>query len=326
MIIVTGGAGFIGSAMIQRLNDAGREDILVVDHMGEGPKWKNLAKLRFARIIHKDEIWSWLDEVAPLEKIDAVIHMGASSSTTVTDVDYLVGNNLNYTIELWNWCTAFDVPFIYASSAATYGDGSHGFVDDPETHRKVAPLNPYGFSKHRFDEWALQQERAPSFWAGIKFFNVYGPNEYHKGKQTSVIYQFLPQVQKDGVIRLFKSEKDGCCDGDQQRDFVYVKDCVNFMNHLLETKPKPGLYNCGTGKARTFNDLAKAVFAAMDISPAKIEYIDMPQALRGQYQYFTEADHQRIKNQAGYTSEFTSIEDGVNEYVREYLLAEDPFL
>jgi len=325
MIIVTGGAGFIGSALVSKLNDAGREDILIVDSMGEGPKWKNLAKLRFSRLIHKDEIWSWLEEIGQYETVEAVFHMGACSSTTVMDVDFLTSNNINYSIELWNWCSAFEVPMIYASSAATYGDGSHGFADDEATHRKSVPLNPYGFSKHRFDEWVLQQKKAPPFWAGMKFFNVYGPNEYHKGKQTSVIYQLLPQVQESGEIKLFRSDHKDYADGGQQRDFVYVKDCVDFMMHLYTARPESGLYNCGTGKARSFNDLAKAIFKAMNLTEAKISYIDMPKALVGQYQYFTEAGQKSIKD-SGYDKEFTSIEDGVEDYVNKYLLAEDKYL
>jgi ADP-L-glycero-D-manno-heptose 6-epimerase len=325
MIVITGGAGFIGSALLWKLNQEGIEDIVVADHMGHENKWKNLAKARFSELIHKDQIWEWLEQVSDHSKIEAIFHMGASSSTTETDVDYLVDNNINFSVSLWRFCTHYKIPFIYASSAATYGDGQHGFVDDEKTHRKVVPLNPYGFSKHRFDEWVFQQKEAPPFWAGMKFFNVYGPNEYHKGKQTSVIYQLVPQVQKTGSIKLFKSDRPDVGDGEQSRDFVYVRDCVNLMWHLFKNQPKSGIYNCGTGKARTFADLARAVFAALG-KEENIEFIEMPDALKGQYQYYTEANLDRVNKVAGYDTGFTELEEGVREYVQNFLTSEDPYL
>lgn len=329
MIIVTGGAGFIGSALVWKLNQQGVTDLVVADHFDNGPKWKNLVKRRVAKFLHKDELFDWLEGEGRRLSIDAIFHMGASSSTTEIDVDYLVRNNINYTMRLWTYCTEYGVPFIYASSASTYGDGERGFDDNVAGIPDLRPQHPYGFSKQKFDDWAIQQVRQPPFWAGLKFFNVYGPQEYHKGSQSSVVYQFVPQVKATHAIKLFKSYREGFADGEQARDFVYVKDCVDIMWHLYQKGSRgadSGIYNVGSGKARTFVDLARAVFQSMEIKPEKLDFIDMPEVLRGQYQYFTEAKLDRLRQSGGYTAPMTSLEDGVRDYVRGYLLSDDAYL
>jgi ADP-L-glycero-D-manno-heptose 6-epimerase len=328
MIIVTGGAGFIGSAMVWKLNQQGIDDIVIVDHMGDGQKWRNLNKLRFTTVLHKNDLFQWLDDQGPRANIDGVIHMGACSTTTERDVDYLVANNLNYSIWLWNYCVEYQVPFIYASSAATYGGGELGFHDGYEKTDQLQPLNPYGFSKQKFDQWVLKQTKKPPFWAGLKFFNVYGPQEYHKGGQSSVIFQWLPQVKETGAIRLFKSYRDDYRHGEQKRDFVYVKDCTEIMWHFLQNGPKhtPGIYNVGSGEARTFADLARAVMKAAGKPDGRLEFIDMPPTLINQYQYFTQADLTRLREKGGYRKPMTSIEHGVAEYVGNYLMKDDPYL
>jgi len=328
MFIVTGGAGFIGSALIWKLNNEGTQDILVVDRMGTGPKWQNLAKRGFSTITHKDELFAWLETNGRRENVDAIFHLGASSATTEMDVDYLVRNNLNYSIRLWHYCVEYGIPMIYASSAATYGSGEAGFKDDHELVPQLRPLNPYGFSKQKFDHWVMQQHRTPPFWAGLKFFNVYGPQEYHKGSQASVIPQFLKQARTDGAIRLFKSYREGCADGDQRRDFVFVKDCIDVMWHLYKNRghARSGLYNVGSGEARSFADVARATFAAAEVQGGRLEFIPMPEALRGQYQYFTQADLTNLREHAGYHEPMTGIEAGITDYVRNYLLKDDPFL
>ena len=329
MIIVTGGAGFIGSALVWKLNQQGRTDILVVDRMGTGAKWKNLSKRRIAGILHKDEFFNWLEGEGASTHIEAVFHLGASSSTTEMDVDYLVRNNLNFSMRLWNYCVDVGVPFIYASSAATYGDGTQGFDDDARVIPQLQALNPYGFSKQKFDDIILRHDRQPPFWAGLKFFNVYGPQEYHKGAQSSVLCQWIPQVQSTGKIRLFKSYRPGVADGAQLRDFVYVKDVVEVMWHLFADCGRTadsGIYNVGSGKARSFVDMAKAMFQAMPGTSENIEFVEMPEALRSQYQYFTEATLKNLREKAGYHAPFTSLEDGVSDYVLHYLLADDRYL
>lgn len=328
MIIVTGGAGFIGSAMIWKLNQQGHDDILVVDQMGNGQKWRNLNKLKFATIFHKNELFDWLDNQGARANVDAVIHMGACSTTTETDLDYLVANNLNYSIWLWTYCMEYQIPFIYASSAATYGGGELGFEDDLEKINQLKPLNPYGFSKQKFDQWVLKQSKKPPFWAGLKFFNVYGPQEYHKGSQSSVVHQWLPQIKEHGSLKLFKSYRDDYRHGEQKRDFVYVKDCVDIMWHFYKEADQhaSGIYNVGTGEARTFTDLAKSLFAAVGKTEAKFEFVEMPAQLMKQYQYFTQADLNRLRQDGGYKKPMTTIEQGVADYVGNYLLKDDPYL
>ncbi len=326
MIIVTGGTGFIGSNLVAALEAKGYEDIVVCDVMGMEDKWRNIAKRELRDIVSPERLFDYLD--THKDKIDAIFHMGAISSTTEQDVDLIVETNIVLSRRLWKWCGKNDKRLIYASSAATYGDGQAGF-DDFESCEDLAnlrPLNAYGWSKHVFDrriarELKKGQEPTPKQWAGLKFFNVYGPNEYHKGDQMSVICKLYPQVVAGANAKLFKSHKDGYDDGGQLRDFVYVKDCVNVMLWLYENENVNGLFNVGTGKARSFKDLAEATFAAAEKEP-KITYIDMPEMLREKYQYYTQANMDKLR-EAGYTAEFTDLEEGVKDYVQNYMSKED---
>jgi ADP-L-glycero-D-manno-heptose 6-epimerase len=325
-IIVTGAAGFIGSCMVEYLNEQGYENLILVDDFGVEAKRKNWESKKFIEIVERHSLLDWLNEKAP--KIDFVIHLGARTDTTEFDYEVHRELNYNYSIDVWNYCAANKVPLVYASSAATYGDGALGYNDNHEIVEQLQPLNPYGVSKNEFDKWALQQVKdvslCPPFWAGLKFFNVYGPNEYHKGRMASVIWHSFNQIKKDGVVKLFKSHRPDFKDGQQLRDFVYVKDVVKVIFWMMESIDngqwsidKNSLYNLGTGTARSFDDLVKATFAGLDIQP-NIEYIDMPLDIRDKYQYFTEANMQKLQN-AGYTDEFYSLEEGVNDYVRHYL-------
>lgn len=323
MIIVTGGAGFIGSAFVWRLNREGIKDIIIVDQLGTDDKWKNLVGLTFTDYIHKNEFIEMViaDEV-PFE-VSSVVHMGACSSTTERDADYLWENNYLYSREVADWALRHNARFIYASSAATYGDGSSGFSDDHEIISRLKPSNMYGYSKQVFDLWVLKN-KLENKMAGIKFFNVYGPNEYHKGDMVSVIYKAFHQIQETGKVRLFKSYKKEYPDGGQMRDFIYVKDCANVMWWLLENPSVNGIYNLGTGKARTWNDLIAAVFSSMG-RKTNIQYIEMPEPLRNQYQYFTQAQMDKLKK-AGCHVNFSSLEDSVRDYVTNYLQNADPYL
>ena len=323
MIIVTGGAGFIGSAFVWRLNREGIKDIIIVDQLGTDDKWKNLVGLTFTDYIHKNEFIEMViaDEV-PFE-VSSVVHMGACSSTTERDADYLWENNYLYSREVADWALRHNARFIYASSAATYGDGSSGFSDDHEIISRLKPSNMYGYSKQVFDLWVLKNKLEKKM-AGIKFFNVYGPNEYHKGDMVSVIYKAFHQIQETGKVRLFKSYKKEYPDGGQMRDFIYVKDCANVMWWLLENPSVNGIYNLGTGKARTWNDLIAAVFSSMG-RKTNIQYIEMPEPLRNQYQYFTQAQMDKLKK-AGCHVNFSSLEDSVRDYVTNYLQNADPYL
>jgi len=323
-IIVTGAAGFIGSCMVQFLNEQGYENLILVDDFGVEAKRKNWESKQFVNIVERYNLFDWLHLHKP--KIDFVIHLGARTDTT--EFDYAVHEELNveYSQDVWNYCTAYNVPLIYASSAATYGDGGFGYDDNHEVIEKLQPLNPYGISKNEFDKWALRQLNQPPNWAGLKFFNVYGPNEYHKGRMASVIFHSFNQIKKDGCVKLFKSHRPDFKDGEQLRDFVYVKDVVKVIYWMMEktcqvsenlTGLKPGIYNLGTGKARSFYDLASATFNGLDLKP-NITFIDMPLDIRDKYQYFTEANMQKLRN-AGYTDAFYSLEDGVDDYVRNYL-------
>ncbi|HOZ61340.1 MAG TPA: ADP-glyceromanno-heptose 6-epimerase, partial [Smithellaceae bacterium] len=305
MIIVTGGAGFIGSAFVWRLNREGIRDIIIVDQLGTDDKWKNLVGLTFTDYIHKDEFieMAIADEV-PFE-VSSVVHMGACSSTTERDADYLWENNYLYSRKVADWALRHNARFIYASSAATYGDGSSGFSDDHEIISRLKPSNMYGYSKQVFDLWVLKN-KLENKMAGIKFFNVYGPNEYHKGDMVSVIYKAFHQIQETGKVRLFKSYKKEYPDGGQMRDFIYVKDCANVMWWLLENPSVNGIYNLGTGKARTWNDLIAAVFSSMG-RKTNIQYIEMPESLRNQYQYFTQAQMDKLKK-TGCHVNFSSLE------------------
>ncbi len=324
MYIVTGGAGFIGSAMVWRLNQAGIDDILVVDNLACTEKWRNLVNLRYADYWHRDQLRRLIREKsAELKNIKAVIHMGACSSTTERDADFLMDNNFHYSVELCRAALDAGARFVYASSAATYGDGSDGFDDDESRMDELRPLNMYGYSKLLFDLWARRNNLAQSV-AGLKFFNVYGPNEYHKGDMRSVVCKAFHSVGELGEIALFASDREEYPDGGQMRDFVYVKDCANVLFWLLEHPAVNGVFNLGAGRARTWNDLARAVFAAMDLPPV-IRYVEMPASLRGKYQSFTEAPMGKLAG-AGCPAAFRSLEDGVADYVRNYLAAKDPYL
>jgi ADP-L-glycero-D-manno-heptose 6-epimerase len=328
MIIVTGGAGFIGSALVWKLNEKGITDIVVVDRMGTGSKWKNLVKRQIADIVHKDEFFSWLEKLPNGRRIDAIFHMGASSSTSEENMDYLVENNLHYSMRLWSFCVKNKIPLIYASSAATYGAGEHGYTDDPKKNIKLRPINQYGYSKHLFDIWASRQTTTPPFWVGLKFFNVYGPQEYHKGGQASVVYHAFPQVKERNALDLFKSYRPDYAHGDQKRDFIYVKDIVDVLYHLFHARrlAVSGIFNLGTGKARTFADLGRAVFKSLGKKKEKFEWIEMPERLKNQYQYFTEASLEELRIRTGYKGKMTSLEDGVFDYVGNYLMKDDPYL
>ncbi|MFA6467877.1 MAG: ADP-glyceromanno-heptose 6-epimerase [Bacteroidota bacterium] len=315
MIIVTGGAGFIGSAMVSKLNEQGVTDILIVDELGVSPKWKNLVGKRFTDYVHKDHfIEMLLNDRLP--KIDAIIHMGANSSTTEKDVDHLMENNYRYTRILAEWAVRKKVRFIYASSGATYGNGSLGFSDDDAVSPTLAPMNAYGYSKQLLDLWVLQHGLQNKV-VGVKFFNVFGPNEYHKGDMKSLVCKAYHQIQEIGKIKLFKSYLPEYKHGEQVRDFVYIKDCTEVLWWLLNTPKVNGIYNLGTGKARTWNDLARAVFSALGTTP-NIEYIEMPEEIRSAYQYHTEATIMKLQS-TGCPVQFRTLEESVKDYVQQYL-------
>lgn len=314
-IVVTGAAGFIGSCLVGFLNEKGYNNLILVDDFSRADKVPNLAGKLFSVKTERTVFFDWLNDQQP--KIDFVFHIGARTDTT--EFDYAVHQRLNviYSQKIWQYCTEHSIPLVYASSAATYGAGELGYTDDHQLPFKLQPLNPYGVSKNEFDKWALQQSSSPPFWAGLKFFNVYGPNEYHKGRMASVIWHSFNQIKKDGLVKLFKSHRPDFKDGQQLRDFVYVKDLLQVCYWLMENKPAPGIYNLGTGKARSFEDLVKAVFAGLDRT-ASISFIDMPEDIRDKYQYFTEANIQKLRA-AGYTQPFHSLEEGVDDYTRHYL-------
>jgi len=319
MLLVTGGAGFIGSNFVASLNEAGRTDIVVNDMLGTDEKWRNLSKRRIADVVPPAELFNWLDG----RKLDAVVHFGAISDTTATDADLVLANNFQLSLRLLDWCTNTRTRFIYSSSAATYGDGSEGFGDDwsPAALARLKPMNLYGWSKHMFDlalvERVTKKEKLPPQWAGMKFFNVFGPNEYHKGAMASVVSKVFDGAKAGRAVRLFKSHKAGIADGDQRRDFIYVDDAVAVVRWLLDVPGVNGIFNVGTGKARSFRDMIVAMFQAMGQKP-NIEYIDMPDAIRGQYQYFTQAEVENLRR-AGYNSGFTPLEDAVGDYVTQFL-------
>jgi len=325
MLLVTGGAGFIGSNVVAALNDAGRADVAVCDVLGHDGKWRNLAKRQLADVVPPAELMDWLNG----RRLDAVIHLGAISETTATDGDLVIETNFRLSLRLLDWCTANAVPLIYASSAATYGDGEQGFGDDGSVAglKKLRPMNLYGWSKHLFDlavaERAARGEKLPPQWAGLKFFNVFGPNEYHKGTMMSVLARRFDDVKAGRPVRLFKSHREGIADGDQRRDFIYVDDVVRVMMWLLATPSVSGLFNVGTGTARSFRDLMLAAYAALGARP-NIEYIDMPEAIRGSYQYFTQSEVDRL-TRAGYNGGFTALEDAVGDYVKNFLDSADRF-
>jgi ADP-L-glycero-D-manno-heptose 6-epimerase len=318
MIIVTGGAGFIGSATISELNKRGITDILIVDELGTDERWKNLLNLSFADYVEKDDFLQMVAKKTITYPIEAVFHLGACTDTTETNASYLIKNNYEYTKLLAQWATETNVRFIYASSAATYGDGSAGFSDDQEKSESLRPLNMYGYSKQLFDLWAHRTGLLGKI-AGLKYFNVFGPNEYHKGEMRSFVLKAFEQINARARVRLFKSYRSEYKDGEQKRDFLYVKDAVDMTLFFLDNPQLTGLFNIGTGNTRTWNDLVKVVFAAMGKLP-KIEYIDMPDSIRNQYQYFTEADISKLR-QAGYDKETTPLEEAIVDYVQNYLQA-----
>ena len=317
-IVVTGAAGFIGSCLVGFLNAKGYNNLILVDDFSRLDKTPNLEGKKFSIKAERESFFEWLKNNKPA--IDFVFHIGARTDTT--EFDYAVHQHLNvdYSQKIWHYCTENNVPLVYASSAATYGSGEFGYSDDHELPFKLQPLNPYGVSKNEFDKWAILQSSCPPFWAGLKFFNVYGPNEYHKGRMASVIWHSFNQIKKDGQVKLFKSHRPDFKDGQQLRDFVYVKDVLNVCYWLMENEPTSGIYNLGTGKARAFENLVKATFAGLD-ETANISFIDMPEDIRDKYQYFTEANMQKLLG-AGYNHSFYSLEEGVNDYVRNYLVRE----
>lgn len=327
MYVVTGGAGFIGSNLLAALEERGDGALVLCDRLRSNDKWRNISKRELSDVVHPDQIFEFLE--ANQSRIKAIFHMGAISSTQETNADLIVANNFNLTLALFAWCTRHHVRIIYASSAATYGDGAQGFDDDftPEALAKLRPLNAYGWSKHAFDRRLARKlaehKPMPPSWAGLKFFNVYGPNEYHKGHQQSVISQMYPQAMVGASAHLFKSHRPDYADGGQMRDFIWVGDIVDVMLWLLDNPAVSGLFNLGTGKARTFYDLAAAVYRAAGSEP-KIKYVDTPVSLRDKYQYFTEARMDRLRA-AGYDKPFTSLEDGVTTYVKQYLSRPDRY-
>ena len=327
MLIVTGGAGFIGSNIVAALEERGETDIVVVDRLRDGIKWKNIAKRNLRDIVHPDDLPAFLEKHSG--DVDTIFHMGAISATTETDADKILNNNLKLTTWLWEWCSRHSARLIYASSAATYGDGKQGFDDsfDEGDLAKLAPLNAYGWSKHatdrRFRRILDQNGFRPKQWAGLKFFNVYGPNEYHKGGMRSVVSQMFDKLSAGETATLFKSHHPDYEDGGQLRDFVWVGDVVNIILWLYDNPQVSDLFNIGTGKARSFKDLALAVFSAMGKEPV-INYIPTPEAIRDKYQYFTEANMAKLRS-AGYDRDMTSLEEGVRTYIQDYLATEDVF-
>jgi ADP-L-glycero-D-manno-heptose 6-epimerase len=325
MLLVTGGAGFIGSNVVAALNDAGRSDVTVCDVLGHDGKWSNLAKRQLADIVPPTELPDWLRG----RRLDAIIHLGAISETTATDGDLVIETNFRLSLRLLDWCTAHATPFIYASSASTYGDGAQGFGDDPSVAalKKLRPMNLYGWSKHLFDlavaERAANGEKLPPQWAGLKFFNVFGPNEYHKGTMMSVLARRFDDIKAGRPVQLFKSHREGIADGDQRRDFIYVDDVVRVMMWLLATSSVSGIFNVGTGKARSFRDLMLSAYAALGTA-ANLDYVEMPHAIRGSYQYFTQSEVDRLQR-AGYNGGFTALEDAVDAYVKGFLDRADRF-
>lgn len=321
MIVVTGAAGFIGSCLVSQLNEAGYRDVVLVDKFDHSAKAANYAHKTYSEKVDRDGFFDWLDQHE--DRVQFIFHIGARTDTTEFDRDIFEKLNVGFSKEVWNRCVKYGIPLVYASSAATYGLGEFGYDDRHDVVDQLKPLNPYGDSKNEFDQWALAQQEKPYFWAGLKFFNVYGPNEYHKGRMASVIFHAHRQIKETGKVKLFRSHNPDYEDGGQLRDFVYVKDVVKVCRFLMENRKVSGLFNLGTGKARTFSDLAKATFAALNREP-KIEFIDTPEDIRDKYQYFTEANMTKLR-EAGYTNDFYSLEEGVKDYVQNYLEEERYF-
>lgn len=321
MIIITGSAGFIGSVVVNCLNQNGKNDLILVDDFSKKNKEKNYINSNYSQLINRDIFIDWLKENH--NEVDFIVHLGARTDTTEFDWSVFESLNVNYTKTLFSLCSDYSIPLIYASSAATYGNGEFGYIDNHDIVYKLQPLNPYGKSKNEVDKWVLQQEKQPPFWAGLKFFNVYGPNEYHKGRMASVIFHSFNQIKETGKVKLFRSHRPDYKDGEQLRDFIYVKDIASVIIFMIEkfqqNKPiKSGLYNLGTGKARSFYDLAANTFRAMN-KEVNIEFVDIPSDIRDKYQYYTEADITKLRS-AGYDKDFTSLEDGVYDYVKNFLI------
>lgn len=316
MVIITGAAGFIASYLLQTLNEQGIEDIIIVDDFSKEVKANNYSSAKYKSAVERKDFIAWFHDCKNAQ-IDMVIHLGARTDTTEFDSQIFDELNLQYSKDIWQVCSEKDIPLIYASSAATYGLGEQGYADDETKIPLLQPLNPYGQSKQDFDVWVLQQHKKPPFWYGLKFFNVYGPNEYHKGRMASVVFHAFEQIKATGAMKLFRSHHPDYIDGGQLRDFIYVKDIVRIIEFLMHKKPACGIYNAGTGLARTFNDLAKSTFDAMNIPP-NISFIDTPIDIRDKYQYFTEATMEKLKA-VGYDIPFYSLEDGVEDYVVNFL-------
>ncbi len=318
MIVVTGAAGFIPSVLVSKLNELGFEDLLLVDDFSNENKTENYSSKSFKKLVNRIDFIAELDNHTD---VDFVFHLGARTDTTEFNIEIFNELNLNYSKTIWSWCSKNKIPLVYASSAATYGGGEHGYDDNHEIISELKPLNPYGDSKNDFDKWAIAQSIQPPFWAGLKFFNVYGPNEYHKSRMASVVFHAFNQITDTGTMNLFKSHNPNYKDGEQLRDFVYVKDVVEVCCFLMNNKAENGLYNLGTGKARSFVDLVKATFNALEVETS-IGFIPTPIDIRDKYQYFTEANMQKLIDN-DYSKPFTSLEDGVDDYVRNYLLTKN---
>ncbi|MFW6019419.1 MAG: ADP-glyceromanno-heptose 6-epimerase [Bacteroidales bacterium] len=316
MIIVTGAAGFIGSCMVSELNRHGYKEVVAVDDFSRSDKNRNLADKNVIEKISRDKFLNWANKHN--ESIEFIIHLGARTDTAEFDQKIFDRLNLNYSKAIWHFCSDNQIPLIYASSAATYGLGEHGYSDSHAIVDKLEPLNAYGKSKNDFDKWMLRQEKQPPFWAGLKFFNVYGPNEYHKGRMASVVYHSLNQISETGGMKLFRSHNPDFKNGEQSRDFIYVKDVTNMIRWLMENKPESAIYNTGTGVARSFIDLVRAVFNALG-KEENIRFVDTPEDIRNKYQYFTKAEMTKLRNQ-GYNEPMTSLEEGVKDYVQNYLM------
>lgn len=314
-IAITGAAGFIGSCLVAHLNQIGYFNLILVDDFSIKEKAANLRGKKYLFKVHRDQFIDWCEKHP--DQINGIFHLGARTDTTIREPEIFKKLNLTYSKAIWTYCSDNNIPLVYASSAATYGDGTQGYRDEESQLSELQPMNPYAASKNDFDIWALEQKRKPPFWAGLKFFNVYGPNEYHKGRMASVIFHAYNQIKANGKVRLFRSHRPEYRDGEQMRDFIYVKDVVKICVWMMKKQPASGIYNAGTGEARSFNDLAAAIFKSIR-KDTVIEYIDTPEDIRDAYQYFTEADMQKLQS-VGYDTPFTSLEKGVSEYVRKYL-------
>ncbi len=319
MIVVTGAAGFIGSYFVGKLNRSGFNNLVLVDRYDDSSKERNFQSKQYSQLIDRDDFLTWFE--GNRNRVEMIFHLGARTDTIGQEPESYEALNLRYSQNLWRACTEYKVPIVYASSAATYGNGEKGFSDDHHNIANLKPLNLYAWSKHDFDVWVLNQKKAPHFWAGLKFFNVYGPNEYHKGRMASVVLHAFKTIKETGEMKLFRSHRDDVADGEQKRDFVYVDDIAEVMLFFLENQKNSGIYNVGTGKARTYLDLTNAVFDSMKINP-EIQFVDTPRDLRSRYQYFTEAEIQKLR-EIGYSKSFTELENGIDEYVNNFLAIEE---